>query len=221
MKSHSGEQRPQTDAETAHQRFRGILGSGRLQAGQFVTQKELLALLGVSLGPMRAALVRLETEGYLHILPQRGIQIVEPTLERFREVLQMRIALEKEAWAKFAVTGSEADIDTFLDKNHAFAVRAQESAPEALFREISAYDRTMHGAVVDHMHNSIISNQFRIARELSWSLRQDKGVVRHGNMDITLSSHIKILTACKKRDTAAVVNEVEQHLMNGMLSFFV
>jgi DNA-binding GntR family transcriptional regulator len=78
-----------------------------LRAGQFVTQKELLDHLQMSLGPVRTALARLESEGFVQILAQRGIQIVEPSISLYRNITQVRIALEKEAWSKFAATPSD------------------------------------------------------------------------------------------------------------------
>ena len=53
------------------------LFAGELRSGQFVSQRELTALLGATLNPVREALRKLEAEGLINVYAQRGIQIVE------------------------------------------------------------------------------------------------------------------------------------------------
>lgn len=205
---------------TAHAKVRELLLSGALQAGQFVTQKELLAMLGMSLGPVRIALIRLETEGYLTIHPQRGIQIVEPTIELYREVLQARIALEKEAWLKFAATGSDGEIATLLEQQQSLAERAKTENSDLFFREVTDCDRAMHHYVMRHMGNSFMSGQYRIVTEISLTLRKNRGKVTNISVHKTLSGHLEILAACKSRDLVAVPNMVEKHLLAPLVFFF-
>ena len=50
---------------------------GELRTGQFVSQRELAALLGATLNPVREAIRKLEAEGLINVYAQRGIQIVE------------------------------------------------------------------------------------------------------------------------------------------------
>ena len=53
------------------------LFTGELRTGQFVSQRELTALLGATLNPVREAIRKLEVEGLINVYPQRGIQIIE------------------------------------------------------------------------------------------------------------------------------------------------
>ncbi len=220
MKIQGNAKKGTSAADKAHASIRELLLSGALQAGSFITQKELLAMLGMSLGPVRIALIRLETEGYLTIHPQRGIQIVEPTLELYREVLQARIAMEKEAWLKFAATASDGEIATLLEQQQNLAERAQTDNSDLFFREVTDCDRSMHHYVMQHMGNSFISGQYRIVTEISLTLRRNRGKVTNISVHQTLKGHVDILLACKNRDLVQVPNMVEKHLLAPLIFFF-
>jgi DNA-binding GntR family transcriptional regulator len=209
-----------TASQVAQERIREMLLSGRLHPGQFLKQKELLALLGMSLGPVRIALIRLETEGYLHIYPQKGIQMVESTMDLFREMLQARIALEKEAWSKFALAGSEAEINSFLEKQEQLAEMAKKTESREFFQEVHIADISMHKYVIQHMGNSIIEKQFRIVTEIARSLRRDRGIITQSNVHKTINTHIDILNSCKNKDFLSIPTAVENHLMISLIYFF-
>src|SRR5690554_4515722 len=83
--------------QVAYDRFREALFAGHLRSGQLVSQKELVTLLGLSIGALRELLPRLQSEGLLNVLPQRGIQITLIDLPMIRDAFQMRMALEREA----------------------------------------------------------------------------------------------------------------------------
>ncbi|MDR2161106.1 MAG: GntR family transcriptional regulator [Desulfovibrio sp.] len=208
-----------TASQAAYERIREMLLTGDLHPGQFLKQKELLALLGLSLGPVRIALIRLETEGYLHIYPQKGIQMVESTMDLFREMLQARIALEKEAWCKFALAGSEAEINSFLETQQRLAETAKKNDSEEFFQEVHIADISMHKYVIQHMGNGVIEKQFRIVTEIARSLRKDRGRMTQNNVHKTLNTHIDIITACKKRDFTAIPAAVENHIMVALIYF--
>ena len=83
--------------KAAYERFQQELLAGRLRAGEFVSQRELVQTLDLSIGALRELLPRLEAEGLLTVMPQRGIQITTIDLPMIRDAYQMRMAFEREA----------------------------------------------------------------------------------------------------------------------------
>src|SRR5688572_1696438 len=59
----------------AYERFREMILNRRLRAGQFVSQRELVQVLGVPLGAVREMIPRLEAARLLATVPKRGLQI--------------------------------------------------------------------------------------------------------------------------------------------------
>ena len=56
------------------------MSRGEIQPGAFLNQDELAARLGVSRTPLRDALLQLEAEGFVAILPRRGVRVEPLTL---------------------------------------------------------------------------------------------------------------------------------------------
>lgn len=67
---------------------------GRIAPGSNMTIRSLAASFGISMTPVREALRRLVAEHVLVILPNRSFALPIITQERFREVTQIRFALE-------------------------------------------------------------------------------------------------------------------------------
>src|SRR5262249_4846455 len=72
---------------------RSILG-GTFQPGSFVAERQLADHLGMSKTPVRAALERLEAEGFITIPPQQGIVIRDLTVQEVADHYEIRVALE-------------------------------------------------------------------------------------------------------------------------------
>src|SRR5579875_1752077 len=96
--------------EQAYEAFTRHLLERRLQPGQFVTQRELAELTGYSLAAVREMIPRLEADGLLFAIPQRGLQVVSPDLRLVREAYQLREVIECAAVAHFARTAPDATI---------------------------------------------------------------------------------------------------------------
>ena len=83
--------------ERAYDVFTEQLLRSEIKPGQFVTQRELVALTGQSLGAIRELIPRLEAEGLIVTVPQRGLQILPLDITLIRNAFQFRLILEREA----------------------------------------------------------------------------------------------------------------------------
>ena len=72
---------PQTLRARAYENFRQQILQANVQPGQFVSQRELMQLLDMPLGAVRELIPRLEAEGLLRTVPQRGLQIAHVDLK--------------------------------------------------------------------------------------------------------------------------------------------
>lgn len=79
--------------EQAYASFTRHLLARELRPGQFISQRELVALTGLTLGAIRELVPRLEAEGLIKIVPQRGMQVVHVDLNMIRDAFQFRLFL--------------------------------------------------------------------------------------------------------------------------------
>jgi DNA-binding GntR family transcriptional regulator len=87
-------ERPVSAAERAFDEIRGAIVSGELAGGTMITESEMAARLGVSRTPVRAALVRLQDDGWVSIFPQRGALVREVGAEEAAHIAEARLLLE-------------------------------------------------------------------------------------------------------------------------------
>ena len=78
-------------------RLRADIISGTFAFGERLSEDKLSKLYGVTKAPVRSALLKLQAEGLLKIVPQRGAFVMDPTIEDVRALCELRIALEIEA----------------------------------------------------------------------------------------------------------------------------
>jgi len=72
---------------------------GHYGRGDKLKQADLAAELGVSITPVREALLMLEAEGYVRGLPHKGLLVPEIVPGQLREIFELRVMLERELTA--------------------------------------------------------------------------------------------------------------------------
>lgn len=77
--------------------IKGELNSGRLKPGDPIDQKQLAAALGISKTPLRDSLISLEAEGFVQIIPCKGVIVKRLSTEEVRNLYSIGGALEREA----------------------------------------------------------------------------------------------------------------------------
>lgn len=83
--------------EQVYDYLRGEMASGGLQPGAFLDLNALAGHLGISRTPLRDALLQLEVEGFVEILPRRGFRLKPLGLDEIRNLYQIVGALESAA----------------------------------------------------------------------------------------------------------------------------
>ena len=67
---------------------------GRLIPGSYIKLNEISKRLGISKTPLRDAIIQMECEGFVSILPRKGVLLKRLTLDEIRDILQILGALE-------------------------------------------------------------------------------------------------------------------------------
>lgn len=96
--------------DQAYEELRSRLFSNDYSPGTKLSERKLAAELGMSKTPIKAALERLEVEGYITISPQSGIVVREPTDEEIEELFELRAALEGFVLRSVAARLTEAQL---------------------------------------------------------------------------------------------------------------
>jgi DNA-binding GntR family transcriptional regulator len=116
--------------EQVYELLKQRLGDGTLTPGTVLDQDALVRDLGISRTPLREALLQLSNEGFVTILPRRGIVVNELSLDDIRHIYEVIGALESAAvvavGARIGVVGVRRM--TTLNKEMRAALRADDFA---------------------------------------------------------------------------------------------
>jgi len=147
----------------AYDSFQQQIVQANIRPGQFISQRELMQLLGMPLGAVRELIPRLEAEGLLRTVPQRGLQIAHVDLKLINNAFQLRLLLEREAAVRFTATVSDADLAAIADA-HLRIVRRARSATidDDLLSDATTVDWGLHDMMIDALGNELISDVYRI-----------------------------------------------------------
>jgi len=196
----------------AYERFRQQLLAARIRPGQFVSQRELAALTSLPLGAIREVIPRLEAEGLLVTVPQRGLQIANVDVKLVRNAFALRVALEKEAAAQFALSASDAQLDTLEAAHRDILRQAARGITPALLDAAQAVDWGLHDTMIDALGNEIVSSIYRVNSLRIRLIRLDRVTLDKQSLRPAMQEHLDFLAALRTRDPMRAVAAIEQHL---------
>ncbi|WP_046866028.1 GntR family transcriptional regulator [Microvirga massiliensis] len=200
--------------ERAYDEFTHHLLQSRLKPGQFVSQRELVALTGFPLGAIRELIPRLETEGLIVTVPQRGLQILPLDINLVRNAFQFRLILEREAITSFAQTASDAVIERIEAAHQAIVASAREGVTDDIIAEAQQVDRAFHETIIDELDNDIISKAYRVNWIKVRLIRQNETSLDEELVIPVMDEHLAIIAALKARNASAAVKAAVAHIMN-------
>ncbi|MDR5823761.1 GntR family transcriptional regulator [Caballeronia sp. LZ043] len=150
--------------DTVYLALREQILSNALRPGTQMLEQELVQWFGVSRTPVREALIRLQNERLVQIIPRHGMRVRNVSLTDIEEVFQVQTSLEATAAAAVAarkpgvkefrpLEKACTDMDRALEKDDRDAWAAAHDAFYARLVELSGNPRLMQivGECVDHV----------------------------------------------------------------------
>jgi DNA-binding GntR family transcriptional regulator len=110
-----------TLTEQVYQALRRRLGDGGVAPGTFLREPELSEAMGVSRTPIREALSRLVSEGFVERIPHRGFRTPEHSIDTLVHLYPVLVALEVLAGELAFPRLSEEDLREVDEANDRFA----------------------------------------------------------------------------------------------------
>ncbi|NQV26541.1 MAG: GntR family transcriptional regulator [Rhodopirellula sp.] len=80
--------------DRAYLELKQLIQDVTFEPGTFLSERQLATRLGMSKTPVKAALERLEMEGFITVSPQQGIVVREISMQQVADQFEIRLALE-------------------------------------------------------------------------------------------------------------------------------
>lgn len=193
--------------------LREAILQGRLRPGERLVQEELATELGVSRQPVREALRRLEIEGLIVQLPQRGFVVREYRDEDIRENYHLRQLLESEA-ARFAAQRIEPDELEELRALNRTLGEAVEAGDTSSMVEVNAQFHRL-------IHDSARMPQLtRLIQQLWVGHTVFTPLFVPGRAPRSVAEHEEILQALTARDPERAAATMREHIARAASDYF-
>lgn len=158
-------ERPGPLREQVHDALLELITTRALQPGQHLVESELAGHLGVSRQPVREALQRLATDGWVDLRPAQGAFVHEPTEEEADQLLTVRTLLEAEA-ARLAAVHAEpsgiAELEQLCDQGESAVHDDHVEAAVAL-------NAAFHAKVTELAGNAVLAELAgQVGRRVRW-----------------------------------------------------
>ena len=135
----------QSRTEQAYSVLRDDIRSNRMSPGYLEPEPELAERLGMSRTPVHEALIRLQAEGLIELIPRRGARVLPIRAEDMREIYEILNTLEPEAAARLAARNPSAEEIAPLD-----------SATDAMTKALEDGDLDAWAAADDRFHQTLL-----------------------------------------------------------------
>ncbi|MFT9846068.1 GntR family transcriptional regulator [Aneurinibacillus sp. REN35] len=168
--------------------------------GQFLSERELIEMLQMSKTPIKSALVRLETEGFVTVSSKQGIIINDLSINRIADIYDLRIALETYICSQIVGRMSEEQCQ-LIEKN------LQDTEEKANQLEIKAFakaDHAFHLLLCEFSGNQeiyrvLLNYQDHLLRITLRHLKKDPH-----RMKLFWQEHVEIYNHLKKGDRKSI-----------------
>lgn len=175
--------------------------------GERLSEARLAEDLGVGRSPIRTALSRLKSEGWIAISPQSGTYIKALTPREIREVTELRMLLEMHAAGAAATRMSAPMLKTLRADFRAKAPRIAKGEADAFI----ALDNRLHAAIYDAADNSLVRQTLLDLRDKVQWIRRVCAVSQERVQD-GFAELEGILSALERRDADCAAKAMRDHV---------
>ncbi|MEX3107405.1 GntR family transcriptional regulator [Streptomyces sp. V2] len=175
-----------------------------LRPGQHLVESELAGHLGVSRQPVREALQRLNTEGWVDLRPAQGAFVHEPTEEEADQLLTVRTLLEAEAARLAAAQPTDAGLAELRD--------IHEQGLDAVARDdvdaAVALNARFHAVIMDLAGNTVLAG---LAAQVDRRVRWYYTPIARQRGRKSWDEHRELIAAIEERDEERATRLMREH----------
>jgi DNA-binding GntR family transcriptional regulator len=205
-----GLQKKRTAKESSFQILKDRIMRQELRAGDPLPEAAIAQSLGVSRTPVREAILQLQKEGLVEVIPNRGAHVTFITLKELKNIIQLLQILEGAA-VELAFEN--------LDMNRLKALEKELLALKERGRKVSHEDTSkpgiqLHDLILQSCGNEKIFKTAGIIREQIRALTQTAVKKIPGRALESVDEHLKIIRAINAGDRSAAKAAITEHLAN-------
>jgi DNA-binding GntR family transcriptional regulator len=192
--------------ELVYEYLHRAINSGQLEPGSFIDQKKLAAELGISRQPMRDALIQLELEGFVTVIPRRGVEVRRLTLEDIRQLYEVIGALEGYVVSHASTRVREPEVAEMRRLNE----RMVEAIEAGDFDTYYDFNLAFHNVYLETSDNPLLLHTVQICKQRLYDFPRERRFHKEWELASTKEHQriIDLLARSKFAEAAEYVTDV-------------
>jgi len=178
--------------------------------GVFLNEQELATRIGVSRTPVREALLMLQAEGLVEMVPKRGAHVPAMSGRQIAELMDLRGVLERHAASKTLAAGA-APVAAMRE-----ALVRQEDLADSVdaeqAREFIDWDSRFHQILIDAAGSELLSNTYAGLRARQLRVGLAALFATANRQRHVCGEHRAIIDALDRRDERSAHAKIDEHL---------
>ncbi len=196
--------------DQAYEEIRKLILQRRSTDRFSLSENSLAAEMHMSRTPIREALQRLQTEGFIEIHPNRGVIIPEVSVVEVNETFALRMAVEEFVIREVTPQMTPENIGEM----DLFLARQQEAMDRNDVLEYLRHDKDFHDLFFRLYANSLIFNTIQRVLDRFYSMGTNV-LRRPGSVQRSFAEHCAIAEAVRNCDGAKAAEAMHVHLSTG------
>jgi DNA-binding GntR family transcriptional regulator len=190
-------------------RLRRAILDGHFGPGERLGEELLARSMGVSRGPIREALLRLEREGLVVIRRNRGAFVAQLSTEDLDELYTLRVALERLALQRAICRATPQDLAEMQAVIDDMAASSERGVTE---QEAAELDLRFHDLIYAAAEHRRLRECWTNLRPQIHILLLNRNVAHEDFRELLITSHQIILDAICDKDELAALAILDDHL---------
>lgn len=190
-------------------RLREAILTGYFGPGERLREEALARSIGVSRGPIREALVRLEREGLVVIRRNRGAFVAQLSREDLEEVHSLRVVIERLAVQLAIRRADEAALAEMQGVVDTMAALGERGITE---QEAAELDVRFHDLIYRASRHRRLYDAWANLRPQIHIVLLNRNVAHDDFREYLVRSHQQILDAIRDRDEERAIAILDDHL---------
>lgn len=202
--------------EKVYEILKEMIISGKLKYNERIEEDALATSLEVSRTPVREAINKLEQEGWINIIPRRGMFVSNVSLKEINDIFQVRLNLEpiilQMGFSNIPLNECQRlkrEFESFLDK--------ELTKDEA--KTLDELDNTLHLLILKSCNNNFIEKMMENVYEHNMRLR-NQSVQSNDRRNEATKEHINLIDSILDGDLDKALELIKYHNIKAKEGFF-
>ena len=202
--------------EKVYEILKEMIISGKLKYNERIEEDALATSLEVSRTPVREAINKLEQEGWINIIPRRGMFVSNVSLKEINDIFQVRLNIEpiilQMGFSNIPLNECQRlkkEFESFLDK--------ELNKDEAQI--LDELDNTLHLLILKSCNNNFIEKMMENVYEHNMRLR-NQSVQSNNRRNEATKEHINLIDSILDGDLDKALELIKYHNIKAKEGFF-